>query len=83
MIPKDEFQPLDTMKMRVLAKTQVDRTTRETVGNTTGIAGGSVLVLWLANLVGIDMPEPAAVVVGSVLSTVISSLLRKYLQNAH
>lgn len=74
----DDYRPDDTLAMRIRAKSRDDRTTRETLGNTTGV-GTATLVIWVAGLVGVDMQPDAAVVIGGVLSTVFSSLFRKFL----
>ena len=76
--PNEEFKPEDTIAVKLRAKARDSRSTRETLGNTSGVGGASI-VLWLAGLAGVDMPAETAVVVGGILSTVLSSLIRKYL----
>ena len=79
MIENDpHFDPDDTIIRRMRVSARTSRGTRETVGNTTGI-GAASCVLWVAGLVGVDMPPDIAVVIGGFLSTVVSSLVRKRL----
>lgn len=76
--PGEGFDPEDTITNMVAFRARTHRPTRELVATAPG-AGAAGLVVWLLQLAGVDMPPEVAVNLGSVVTAVISWLIRRRL----
>lgn len=73
--PGEGFQPDDTITNMVAYRARTHRTTREVVSNGPGV-GAAGVVIWLAELVGLEVPPDVAVYVGSFVTAAVSALIR-------
>jgi hypothetical protein len=69
-----QFKPNDTLVMKL----QRSRGGRESVGTGSGL-GSAVVVLWLADQIGLQMDPVTAGVIGGFITSGISALIRKKL----
>lgn len=73
MIPRntgEDFQPGDTITNMVAYRARTHRPTREVVSTAPGV-GAAGLVLWLAQLAGLEVPPDVAVYLGSVITAAV------------
>lgn len=78
MIPRnqgEDFSPDDTITNMVAFRARTHRPTREVVATVPG-AGAAGLVVWLAQLAGIDVPAHVAVELGALITSAVSGFIR-------
>lgn len=73
--PGEDFQPHDTITNMVAFRARTHRPTREVVSTAPGV-GAAGVVLWLAQLAGLDVPPDVAVYVGSLVTAGVGWLIR-------
>lgn len=73
--PGEDFDPNDTITNMVAFRARTHRPTREVVSAAPGV-GAAGVVLWLAQLFGVDVPPDVAVYLGSLVTAAVSGVIR-------